>query len=219
MDEVATAMTISFDFAALSAAQRYKLLCGLVVPRPIALITTISADGVVNAAPFSFFNVFSENPPLVVVGLQVKPDLSPKDTTRNVRANGLFVINMVDEALANSMADCSIGFPSDIGEPEALQLPLAAGVHVAVPHLAGAPAALECRKVTLMNFGAERDLLVGEVLGIQVRDGVVDPETLRTDYEHYLPVGRVAGTMYARMQDRFEIKPDTFETWQLRNDR
>jgi flavin reductase (DIM6/NTAB) family NADH-FMN oxidoreductase RutF len=209
-------MTISFDFANLSAPQRYKLLCGLVVPRPIALITTISKAGIVNAAPFSFFNVFSENPPLVVVGLQVKSDLSPKDTTRNVRANGLFVINMVDEALAADMVDCSIGFPAELGEPAALQLPMSPGVHVAVPHLAGAPAALECRKVTLMNFGAERDLLVGEVLGIQVRDGVVDPDTLRTDYERYLPVGRIAGTMYARMQDRFEIQPDTFESWQNR---
>ncbi|MDB5656291.1 MAG: hypothetical protein JWQ94_3904 [Tardiphaga sp.] len=209
-------MTISFDFATLSGPQRYKLLCGLVVPRPIALITTISADGIVNAAPFSFFNVFSENPPLVVVGLQVKPDLSPKDTTRNVRANGLFVINMVDEALASTMVDCSIGFPADVGEPDALQLPMSAGIHVPVPHLTGAPAALECRKVTMMNFGAERDLLVGEVLGIQVRDGVVDPETLRTDYSHYSAVGRIAGTMYARMQDRFEIQPETFESWQNR---
>jgi flavin reductase (DIM6/NTAB) family NADH-FMN oxidoreductase RutF len=209
-------MTISFDFATLSAPERYKLLCGLVVPRPIALITTISADGVVNAAPFSFFNVFSENPPLVVVGLQVKPDLSIKDTTRNVRANGLFVINMVDEGLAHDMVDCSIGFPSGTSEPEALRLPMTAGVHVPVPHLTGSPAALECRKVTLMNFGAERDLLVGEVLGIQVRDGVVDPATLRTDYEQYWPVARIAGTMYARMHDRFEIKPDNFEAWQSR---
>lgn len=209
-------MTVHFDFATLSAAERYKLLCGLVVPRPIALITTISEAGVVNAAPFSFFNVFSEHPPLVVVGLQVRPDLSIKDTTRNVRANGLFVINMVDEPLANDMVNCSIGFPSDMGEPEALQLPMNPGVSVPVPHLAGAPAALECRKVTMMNFGAERDLLVGEVLGIQARDGVVDPATLRTVYENYLPVGRIAGTMYARMQDRFEIKPETFDSWQQR---
>jgi flavin reductase (DIM6/NTAB) family NADH-FMN oxidoreductase RutF len=209
-------MTISFDFATLSAPERYKLLCGLVVPRPIALITTMSNDGVVNAAPFSFFNVFSENPPLVVVGLQVKPDLSIKDTTRNVRANGHFVINMVDEALANDMVDCSIGFPAGTSEPEALRLPMNPGVRGPVPHLAASPAALECRKVTLMNFGAERDLLVGEVLGIQVRDGVVDPATLRTDYEQYWPVARIAGTMYARMHDRFEIKPDNFENWQKR---
>jgi len=209
-------MTISFDFATLSGPQRYKLLCGLVVPRPIALITSISTDGIVNAAPFSFFNVFSESPPLVVVGLQSKADRSLKDTTRNVRANSVFVINMVDEALAADMVDCSIGFPPDIGEPEALRLPMSAGVHVPVPHLAGSPAALECRKVTMMNFGEERDLLVGEVLGIQVRDGVVDPATLRTDYENYWPVGRVAGTTYARMHDRFDLKPDSFEAWQSR---
>jgi len=209
-------MTISFDFAALSGPQRYKLLCGLVVPRPIALITTVSPAGVVNAAPFSFFNVFSEDPPLVVVGLQTKADLSLKDTTRNIRANGLFVVNMVDEALATAMADCSINFPADIGEPEALQLSMSDGVYVPVPHLAAAPAALECRKVTMMNFGTERDLLVGEVLGIQVRDGVVDPATLRTDYAHYLPVGRIAGTSYARMHERFEIKPGNFESWQSR---
>lgn len=212
-------MTLRFDFASLTAPERYKLLCGLVVPRPIALITTISAEGVVNAAPFSFFNVFSEAPPLVVVGLQVRPDLSLKDTTRNVRANGVFVVNMVDEALAKTMTECAMSFPSDISEPEALQLPLADGVYVPVPHLAAAPVALECRKVTLMNFGAERDLLVGEVLGLQVRDGIVDPDNLRTDYDAYMPVGRVAGTMYARMRDRFEIKPETFESWQRLNDR
>jgi flavin reductase (DIM6/NTAB) family NADH-FMN oxidoreductase RutF len=212
-------MTIKFDFSTLSAPQRYKLLCGLVVPRPIALITTISDDGVVNAAPFSFFNVFSEAPPLVVVGLQTKSDRSPKDTTRNVRANGMFVINMVDEALAKSMVDCSMSFPSGVGEPIALQLPLADGVYLPVPHLAQAPVALECRKTTMMNFGSERDLLIGEVLGLQVRDGIVDPDNLRTDYEAYLPVGRVAGTMYARMHDRFEIKPETFENWQRLNDR
>lgn len=210
-------MTISLDFATLGAAQRYKLLSGLVVPRPIALITTLSADGIVNAAPYSYFNVFSEDPALVVVGLQAKADGSLKDTTRNVRANGFFVVNMVDEALATDMSNCSIGFPSDIGEPKALQLAIADGVRVPVPHLVAAPVALECRKLTMMNFGTQRDLLIGEVLGMQIRDGVIDPDTLRTNYEEYMPVGRVAGTMYARMRDRFELKPDSFETWQRQN--
>jgi flavin reductase (DIM6/NTAB) family NADH-FMN oxidoreductase RutF len=211
-------MPTSFDFATLSAPQRYKLLCGLVVPRPIALMTTISDDGVVNAAPFSFFNVFSEAPPLVVVGLQTRADRSPKDTTRNVRANGMFVVNMVDEALAKSMVDCSMTFPSGVGEPAALNLPMADGVYVPVPHLAQAPVALECRKITMMNFGSERDLLVGEVLGLQVRDGIVEPESLRTVYDNYHPIGRIAGHMYARMHDHFEIKPETFEAWQRLQD-
>jgi flavin reductase (DIM6/NTAB) family NADH-FMN oxidoreductase RutF len=212
-------MTISFNFATTPAPQRYKLLAGLVVPRPIALITTISAEGVVNAAPYSFFNVFSEDPPLVVVGLQAKADQTVKDTTRNVRANGVFVINMVDEALAKAMSDCSIAFPSELGEPDALRLGLADSDHVPVPRLAAAPVALECRKITMMNFGPKRDLLVGEILGMQVREGVIDPVTLRTDYDAYLPVGRVAGHMYARMHDRFELIPESFDTWQKLNDR
>lgn len=209
-------MTLKFDLAALNPSQRYKLLAGLVVPRPIALITTKSADGVVNAAPYSFFNVFSEDPAIVIVGLQAKPDRSLKDTTRNVRANGEFVVNMVDEALARAMNDCAIDFPSEMGEPEALKLPLAEGGRVSVPRLADAPVALECRKITIMNFGIERDLLVGEVLALQVRDGVIDPNTLRTNYDCYKPVGRIAGSLYTRTDDHFALERDSFTVWKSR---
>jgi flavin reductase (DIM6/NTAB) family NADH-FMN oxidoreductase RutF len=129
---------------------------------------------------------------------------------------GEFVVNMVDETLARAMNDCAIDFPSEIGEPEALKLPLAAGDRVSVPHLANAPAALECRKITIMNFGVERDLLVGEVLAIQVREGVVDPNTLRTDYDRYKPVGRIAGSLYTRTNDHFALERDSFATWKIR---
>lgn len=209
-------MTLKFDFATLTPPQRYKLLAGLVVPRPIALITTRSIDGVVNAAPYSFFNVFSEDPAIVVVGLQAKADRSLKDTTRNARATGEFVVNMVDEALACAMNDCAIDFPSEIGEPEALKLPLADSGFVSVPRLADAPVALECRKITIMNFGLERDLLVGEVLALQVRDGVVDPGTLRTNYDQYDPVGRIAGSLYTRTNDQFALERDSFAVWKTR---
>jgi flavin reductase (DIM6/NTAB) family NADH-FMN oxidoreductase RutF len=99
------------SFRELDPHDRYKLLCGVVVPRPIALVTTLDENGAVNAAPFSFFNVFSEDPPLVVLGLQHKADLSPKDTTRNIRRSGQFVVHLVDEALAAVMNDCAIDFP------------------------------------------------------------------------------------------------------------
>src|SRR3981189_3098661 len=101
-----------FPLRDLSPHDRYKLLCGVVVPRPIALVTTLDANGAVNAAPFSFFNVFSEDPPLVVLGLQHKADLSRKDTTRNIHRNGQFAVHMLDEALAAAMNDCAIDFPS-----------------------------------------------------------------------------------------------------------
>ena len=96
----------------LSRLDRYKLLCAVVVPRPIALVTTIDVNGAVNAAPFSFFNVFSEDPPLIVLGLQHKPDRTPKDTTRNIERDGEFVVQMVDEELAKAMNDGAVDFPS-----------------------------------------------------------------------------------------------------------
>ncbi|RTL49501.1 MAG: flavin reductase family protein [Bradyrhizobiaceae bacterium] len=210
-------MSLKFDFAALNPSQRYKLLAGLVVPRPIALITTRSAEGVVNAAPYSFFNVFSEDPAIVIVGLQAKADLSLKDTTRNVRTTGEFVVNMVDEALARAMNDCAIDFPSEMGEPEALKLPVADSELVSVPRLADAPVAFECRKITIMNFGIERDLLVGEILAMQARDGVVDQQTLRTNYDRYDPVGRIAGSLYTRTKDQFALERDSFTVWKSRS--
>src|SRR3977135_2292739 len=104
------------SFADLSPLDRYKLLCGVVVPRPIALVTTLDENGAVNAAPFSFFNVFSEDPPLVVLGLQRKTDLRRKDTTRNIHRDGEFVVHMVDEALAATMNDCAVDFPAGSSE-------------------------------------------------------------------------------------------------------
>ena len=103
-------------FREIDPHDRYKLLCGVVVPRPIALVTTLDENGAVNAAPFSFFNVFSEDPPLIVLGLQHKADLSPKDTTRNIRRSGQFVVHMVDESLAAAMNDCAVDFPSGDSE-------------------------------------------------------------------------------------------------------
>ena len=110
------------SFRELDPRDRYKLLCGVVVPRPIALVTTLDENGSVNAAPFSFFNVFSEDPPLLVLGLQHKADFSPKDTTRNIHRSGQFVVHLVDEALAATMNDCAIDFPSGDSEVEATGL-------------------------------------------------------------------------------------------------
>ena len=91
------------DFEKLEPKSRYKLITASIVPRPIALVTTRNKDGSTNAAPFSFFNVFSEDPPLVVLGLQTKPDKSLKDTTTNIRNTGEFVVNLVDDKMAEKM--------------------------------------------------------------------------------------------------------------------
>src|ERR1019366_4363575 len=157
----------------LSPHDRYKLLCGVVVPRPIALVTTLDANGAVNAAPFSFFNVFSEDPPLVVLGLQHKADRTPKDTTRNIHRDGEFVVHMVDEALASAMNDCAVDFPAGESEVAATGLATLPSVNVRVPRLAAAPFALECKRSVALAFGPGRELLVGEVLRIHARDGLV----------------------------------------------
>jgi flavin reductase (DIM6/NTAB) family NADH-FMN oxidoreductase RutF len=210
---------VYFDLAKLEPRERYKLLIGLVVPRPIALVTTVSRAGVVNTAPYSFFNMFSENPAVVVIGIDARPDGSMKDSAKNARDTGVFVVNLVDEGLAAAMNDCAVDFPPETSETGTLGLPLATGIHVPVPHLVDAPAALECRKMMMINIGPGRELLVGEVLGVQVRSGIVDRDTLRVDLDVYRPVGRLAGSLYARQHDRFTLERESFAEWTRRTSR
>jgi flavin reductase (DIM6/NTAB) family NADH-FMN oxidoreductase RutF len=209
---------LSLSFADLQPRQRYKLLCGLVVPRPIALVSSLSPDGVVNAAPFSFFNVFSENPALLVLGLQHNEDGSPKDTTRNIHITGEFVVNLVDEAIAEDMNFTSIDFPPEESEPAVARMALAPSTLVKPPRLAAAPAAFECRRTVGMAFGPQRELLIGEVLAVHAREGIVDPDSLNVDFAALAPVGRLCGHMYARQRDMFELKRITYAEWRARRD-
>ena len=204
---------LDLNFADLAPRQRYKLLCGLVVPRPIALVSSISAAGVVNAAPYSFFNAFSENPALIALGLQHNDDGTPKDTTRNIHSSGEFVVNLVDEAIAEAMNITATDFPANESEPAIAGLRLAASALVKPPRLADAPAAFECRRVVGLPFGPQRELLIGEVLGVHVREGIVDPVSLNVDFAALAPVGRLCGNMYARQRDMFELKRITYAEW------
>jgi flavin reductase (DIM6/NTAB) family NADH-FMN oxidoreductase RutF len=204
---------LSLKFADLAPRQRYKLLCGLVVPRPIALVSTLSPSGVINAAPYSFFNAFSENPALIVLGLQHNDDGTPKDTTRNIHVSGEFVVNLVDEGIAEAMNITATEFPSDMSEPEIANLRTAPSTLVKPPRLADAPASFECRRVVGLAFGPQRELLIGEVLGVHVREGIVDPATLNIDFAALAPVGRLCGNMYARQRDMFELKRISFAEW------
>jgi flavin reductase (DIM6/NTAB) family NADH-FMN oxidoreductase RutF len=199
------------DFAAIEPRERYKLLCATIVPRPIALVTTLNPDGGVNAAPFSFFNVFSEDPALIVLGLQHKPDHAPKDTTRNIARTGQFVVNLVDEALAEAMNITAIDFPPHESEIAAAGLELAPGHDVAVPHIVGAPFALECRREVSLVFGPGRELLVGEVLRLHARPGLLDTERMRIDASAYHPVGRLFADGYSRQRDRFDLARVSYE--------
>jgi flavin reductase (DIM6/NTAB) family NADH-FMN oxidoreductase RutF len=205
-----------FSLRDLSKQDRYKLLSGIVIPRPIALVTTLDSNGTVNAGPFSFFNVFSEDPPLVALGLQHKADRTPKDTTRNIHRDGEFVVNMVDEALAFAMNDCAVDFPSGESEVAALGLAVSPSVDVKVPRLAAAPFALECKRSVSLAFGPGRELLVGEVLRIHAREGLVEAANMHVDLAAYRPIGRLFGNLYTYQRESFVMDRETHSQWSAR---
>jgi len=204
------------DFEKITPHERYKLLTAAVVPRPIALVTTLAPDGSVNAAPFSFFNVFSEDPALAVLGLQHAPDGSIKDTTRYILDNGEFVINLVDRQLADAMAICAARLPANVSEIEAAGLSVTASQHVSPPRIAQAPVSLECRTWEIRQITPTRHLAIGEIIALSARDGLIDPETLYFDMKAYEPIGRLVANSYCHTNDRFELRvpayPEDFST-------
>lgn len=186
--------------------EAYTILSGLVTPRPIALTTTVDAEGRINAAPFSFFNVLGDSPPIVGLCPGDRAPGVPKDTARNIRLTQEFVVHLVDEPLAEAMNRCAASLPP--GEDElrhAGLTPLASSV-VRPPRIAEAPAALECRCHSILEIGANR-LIIGEVLRVHVRDGILDPETWLIRPEAYQPIGRMqAPHWYCRTRDQFAMR-------------
>jgi flavin reductase (DIM6/NTAB) family NADH-FMN oxidoreductase RutF len=189
----------------LSALERYKLLIGLVIPRPIAWISTWSAPGVANCAPYSFFNVFSEDPPLLMVSFGLRSDDRVKDSLRNIRRSGEFVVNLVDEASANAMHLSSGEFPPEVSEFDLALLSPAPAALVQQPRIAEAAACLECRVYRHIEIGPDREFVIGEILLAHAREGVIDPETKRVSEELYRPVGRLFGNRYCTTRQRFNL--------------
>ncbi|MGX1785626.1 flavin reductase family protein [Bosea sp. NPDC055332] len=209
------------DWAATDLAERdlYKLLVNTVLPRPIALVTTVNAQGRANAAPFSFFNVFSHAPPLVVLGIEGRDGApSPlKDTMRNIRATGSFVVNLVDRAMVEAMQICAIDFPDDIDEIAAAGLASAPGTSIKAPRLAASPVQLECRETVSLSLGTRhRNLVVGEIVHLHIRDDIVD-ERLHVDVDKLDLVGRLHGVdWYLGLRDRFQVPRQTLDGWRQR---
>ena len=204
---------LSYDLATMKQHDRYKLLISLVIPRPIALVTTLGPTGVVNAAPFSFFNIFSEQPPLAVLGLQSKPGGALKDTSAHIRDQGAFVINLVDEALGAQMNQCAVDVPSDISEIDAAKLNLLPSEKVKIPRIAEAPASLECRHYTTLEVSAQRRLAIGEIVHVHVRGGLWDPDKMRVDMTQYRPLARLYGNFYASLGEPFAHVRQSYEEW------
>jgi len=205
-----------FDLDQLKATDRYKLIAGLVVPRPIALVTTLGANGKHNAAPYSFFNAFSEDPPLIILGIGANVRGDDKDTAVNIREGAEFVVNLVDEPLAEAMNVCAYDFPPDISEIDVAGLELLPSEQIAPARLKAAPVSLECVHYQTLHPGKKRFLVIGEIKVIHVADAILDPETLRVDRDHYAPIGRLYGGGYCRTHDRFDIKRLSDEEAEIR---
>ena len=199
---------MDLKLAELPPLERYKLLIGLVIPRPIAWISTRSANGVANCAPFSFFNVFSEDPPLCVIGINPRKDGAMKHSLKNIRRTQEFVVNLVDEATANAMHISSYEFPEEVSEFEKTGLTTAQALLVQHPRIAEAAACLECRVERILEISARRELVLGEILLVHARDGIIDPQTKRISEQAYRPIGRLFADRYCTTRQRFNLPGD-----------
>ena len=198
----------------------YKLLVGLVAPRPIALITSVDENGMLNAAPFSAYNYLCTDPPIVGVGVTNRPGehFVPKDTARNIRRTGEFVVNVVTEDIARKMNLCATDFPAGMSEVALAGFTTAPSEIVKPPRLAEAHAALECREYTTMEIGRSR-IILGRVVAVYVEDRFVDAEGPYIKAEYLHAIGRMNGLgNYVRTRDAFMTIPRiSYEEWKNQN--
>jgi flavin reductase (DIM6/NTAB) family NADH-FMN oxidoreductase RutF len=203
---------VQFDPQILDPAVTYKILIGSVVPRPIAWVSSVDTEGVRNLAPFSYFMAITHAPPTVAFssgprGAETSGARGKKDTLSNVEATREFVVNVVDDALAQQMNVTSGDYPADVDEFTQAGLAAAPSVKVKAPRVAAAPISMECRLVQVIPVGnLPHHLIMGEIVHLHVRDDVYDPATGRIDMHRLRPVGRLAGHLYTHVHDIFEMK-------------
>ena len=184
----------------------YKLLIGVIVPRPIAFVSTLSADGVPNLAPFSFFTCASANPPVVCFCPMVRRG-QPKDTLSNVRATREFVVNIVSEAIAEQMNITSGDYPPEVDEFEKSGLTPVPSDLVAPPRVLESPVNMECRMTQIVDVSTEPmggSLVLGEVVRFHIKDELF--ENFRIDPDLLRAIGRMGGPTYARTRERFDLE-------------
>lgn len=197
-----------------SNADNYKLLTNLVVPRPIAWVTTQSPGGIINLAPFSFFNAVCADPLYVIISIGLRDDGGPKDTAENIRAGGEFVVNLVTEDLFDAMNISAADFPAGHSELAAAHLHTAPSVQVKPPRVAEAQASLECKLFSAQPLGANT-LFIGEVVMFHVADHLLGP---RMHINNFAPLGRLGSpSVYCRTTDRFDVARVTYAQWLLLN--
>ncbi|RED58080.1 flavin reductase family protein [Cohnella lupini] len=191
-----------------SEQDNYKLLIGSIVPRPIAFVTTLSSDGVLNAAPYSYFNIVAANPPMVSVSVQ-RRNGAPKDTARNAIQNGAFVVHISDESYIGQINATAANLPPEESEVALAGLTPIASEKIAIPGIAEAKIRMECVLERSIPLGGVEgspacDLLIGRIVCFHVDEAVSD-DKLHIDVQALKPVSRLAGKAYAKLGDIFEI--------------
>lgn len=197
------------DPAYLDAETAYRLITGVVVPRPIAWVTSLSGSGVLNLAPFSAFTFVSPKPPMLAISVGRKGGIY-KDTAQNILNNEEYVVHIADSSLMTAVHESSTEHPPDVSEVEELRLSTLPGERIKVPRLAAAPIAMECRFRQCLEFGETRSrLIVGEVLVFHIRDGLLNDGKIETGALD--PIARIAGPRYAKLGEIVTLKP-VFQT-------
>jgi flavin reductase (DIM6/NTAB) family NADH-FMN oxidoreductase RutF len=206
-----------FDFKEISGKECYKLLVSTVTPRPIAWVVSQDTKGVLNAAPFSFFNVFSGDPAVVAIGIGNRKPGQAKDSRANIRETGEFVVNLVAEANAEAMNITGIEFDSSVDELEQAGLTPLPSVHVKPPRIAESPVAMECELMQIVDLG-ESGLVLGRVLAMHIHDEmVIDAATHYIDTPKLKLLGRMHGRgWYARTSDLFDMPRIPVSEWKMK---
>ena len=190
----------------------YRVLTGVVVPRPIAFVSTVSADGVANLAPFSFFNAVAPDPPTVIFSSSRHAGRKDKDTLTNVEATGEFVVNVVVDDIAEAMNRTAAEYPAEANEFAIAGLTEAPSSIVKAPRVAESPVNMECRLNRVIDIGEgdhQHGLVIGEVVLLHIRDDLIDGH--RINHQRLKPTGRLAGSMYCHTADTFEMVRPVYE--------
>jgi flavin reductase (DIM6/NTAB) family NADH-FMN oxidoreductase RutF len=206
---------MEFDIDKMAAMDRYELLLGTVVPRPIALVTTISAEGSINAAPYSLFNVMGHDPAVAMISVLAHPERRLKDTANNIFATKEFVINLVSETLAEAMNITCIDSPPGTNELGLAKLKIEPSVKVKPPRVSASPVAYECRFLTSLSFGSNQAIIAGQIIQAHVEDRFVrDADRGLIDTPELKLIGAMHGARwYARLSDRFAMDRPTWAKW------
>ena len=198
---------MELQISTMSTAEVYKLMNCMIVPRPIAWVTTVSSEGIVNLAPFSTFNIVCYDPPLLGMNIGSRTDGTRKDSALNARAKQELVVHIASEPMLEKLHASSFAHPPEISEVEVLGLALEPSVDVAVPRLRDAPLAIECRVHQVISFSQKADFLVAEIVRVHAPDGLITDHKI--DSGVLRPLSRLGGPFYGMLGKIVSMPPAT----------